>query len=229
MGAEALGAFTLVAAGGFAITALEGQAALIGVPIVFGVVVGLLVYTLSSTSGAQLNPAITLALTLTRRHPIKWVVPYWLAQLFGAFCAAAFVIMIRADELALLTRPAATVQSSHAVLLELLATGILGFVIAYAADAKRSDGSVPAAPVGAAILLGALFAGPLTGGSMNPARSIGPALTAGEFGGLWIYLVGPFLGAAIGMYLHDLLVRPHPFVVVTPEKDQEMTMTEGSP
>lgn len=208
-GAEGFGAFTLVAVGGFALAGLAEELVPIGAPLVFGLVIGLLVYTLARTSGAHLNPAITLALCATRRHPFRLAPAYIAAQLIGGTGGALLVLGVTGNPFALLTQPATDVHVWQAVAIEALATGVLAFVIAAASDAKRSDGSVPAWPIGMAILLGALFAGPFTGGSMNPARSIGPALVALDPAGLWIYLLGPLVGALAGALLHDLLI-PRP-------------------
>lgn len=228
MGAEAFGAFCLVAVGGFAIVGLPAQAAPIGVPIVFGVVVGLLVYTLARTSGAHLNPAITLALCATGRHPLHLAPAYIVSQLLGGTAGAMLVYAISDNPLALLTQPATHIHSGQAIAIEALATGILAFVIAAASDAKRADGSVPATPIGMAILLGALFAGPFTGGSMNPARSIGPALVALDLSLLWVYLVGPIVGALAGALLHDLMASRKKPAGASTKVPSELTPIQGS-
>jgi MIP family channel proteins len=160
---------------------------------------------LSRTSGAHLNPAITLALALTRRHPYARVLPYILAQLAGGLAAAAVVRWASGDAGALLTRTSPNLLPVQAVAIEAIATMILAFVIMHAAAKRSPAGDVAGAPIGLAVLAGALFAGPFTGGSMNPARSIGPALIAADLSGLWLYLVGPALGAVLGALLYDII------------------------
>ncbi len=227
LAAESFGAFCLVAVGGFALVGLSDQLAPVGVPIVFGVVIGLLVYTLARTSGAHLNPAITIALAVTRRHPWRLAPPYIVAQFVGGAAGALLVRVVASDPLALLTQPAPGLSSLNAVAIEALATGLLAFVVAYAADAKTPAGDVPAAPIGFAILLGALFAGPFTGGSMNPARSIGPAWVAGDPLGMWIYLVGPITGAVTGALLHDWVARRRSRAGDTAKVDDSSTRAQG--
>lgn len=114
-----------------------------------------------------------------------------------------------------------------ALLIEAFATALLGFVIAYAADSKRYDGSVPATPIGLAVFLGAVVAGPFTGGSMNPARSIGPAVAAADLSGVWIYLCAPMLGAAMGMFLHDVFTKRRAGVATAPEPGRATMAMEG--
>jgi len=199
--AEALGVFALVFAGcGAIVTEAEhpGTLGSPGVAVVFGLVVMAMVYATGHLSGAHLNPAVTLAFTLTRHLPARETLAYMAAQLAGAIAAAALLLAIWPSAPAELgaTRPSVGVGS--ALVYEATLTAILMFTIMAVATDTRAIGAGAAIAVGGAVGLGALLGGPITGASMNPARSLGPALLSGELGGLWVYLAGPILGAALG-------------------------------
>jgi aquaporin NIP len=198
--AELLGTFALVFAGTGAIVIndLTGAVTHVGVALTFGLVVLALIYALGDVSGAHFNPAVTVGFVLARRFPAREAAPYIGVQLLGACAASLCLRAIFSDN----DRLGATVPRGPAVqsfVLELLLTAFLMFVILNSTTGSREKGLVVGIVVGAVIGLEALFAGPVCGASMNPARSIGPALVSGHLDSLWVYLTAPFLGAALAV------------------------------
>jgi aquaporin NIP len=199
--AEGLAAFVLVFAGCGAIVAdaVYGDAlGTIGVALVFGLVIMAMVHATGHLSGAHINPAVTLAFTLTRHFPAPEAVSYIAAQLVGAVAAALLLFAVWTDQPAELGATVPHVGAGSAVVYEFVMTALLMFVIMAVATDARAAGAAAAIAIGGVIGLDALFGGPVTGASMNPARSFGPALVAGEWTDFWVYLAGPLLGAAAG-------------------------------
>jgi aquaporin NIP len=200
--AEGIAAFALVFAGcGAAVSNAVYDDALghVGVALTFGLVVMAMVYATGHLSGAHINPAVTLAFALTRHFPAREAAAYISAQLAGATLAALALLAIWPDAPAQLgaTVPAAGVATGSALVYELVLTAILMFTIMAVATDTRAVGGAAAIAIGGAVGLDALFGGPVTGASMNPARSLGPAVAAGEWRDFWIYVIGPVAGAAI--------------------------------
>ncbi|HET6999107.1 MAG TPA: MIP family channel protein [Solirubrobacterales bacterium] len=199
--AEAIGAFALVFAGcGAIITEAEHPGALgtVGIALVFGLVIMAMIYATGHLSGAHLNPAVTLAFTLTRHLPARDAVSYIAAQLVGAIAAAALLLAIWPSEPAALGTTLPTVAAGSAFAYEAILSAFLMFTIMAVATDTRAVGAGAAIAIGGVVGLDALFGGPITGASMNPARSLAPALLSGTFQDLWIYLTAPLLGAAAG-------------------------------
>ncbi len=199
--AEAIGAFALVFAGcGAIVTEAEHPGALgtVGIALVFGLVVMAMVYATGHLSGAHLNPAVTLAFTLTRHLPVREAASYIGAQLLGAVAAAALLLAIWPNEPAALGATLPTVGAGSALAYEAILTAFLMFTIMAVATDTRAVGAGAAIAIGGVVGLDALFGGPVTGASMNPARSLAPALLSGTFQDLWLYVAGPILGAAVG-------------------------------
>jgi MIP family channel proteins len=159
-----------------------------------------MVYTFGHVSGAHFNPAVSIGFALGRHFPWPRVVTYGIAQVAGAIAAAATLRWALGDVPIGVTSPSVPVPA--AVAIEAVFTGILMLVITAVATDTRAVGEAAALAIGGAVTLGALVAGPVTGASLNPARSIGPALVSGDLGDLWIYLVGPVLGAIGGAALY---------------------------
>ena len=176
----------------------------VGVAATFGLVIMVMIYALGHVSGAHFNPAVTFAFALTRHFPWPRVGAYWLAQATGAIVAAA---LLRAS-LGNVADVGATVPSGsdrQAFLWEALLTFFLMLVIVAVATDTRAVGEAAAIAIGGTVALDALFGGPVTGASMNPARSLGPALVSGETSSLWVYLLAPLCGAAAGAVVYQLL------------------------
>jgi aquaporin NIP len=199
--AEALGAFALVFAGcGAIVTEAEhpGELGTVGIALVFGLVIMAMVYATGHLSGAHLNPAVTLAFTLTRHLPAREALAYIGAQLLGALAAAALLLAIWPSEPAALGTTLPSVGAGSAFAYEAILTAFLMFTIMAVATDTRAVGAGAAIAIGGVVGLDALFGGPITGASMNPARSLAPALVSGNLDDLWIYLTAPLLGAAAG-------------------------------
>jgi aquaporin NIP len=209
--AEGMAAFALVFAGcGAIITNTTHQASLgaVGVSLTFGLVIMAMVYATGHLSGAHINPAVTVAFTLTRHLPGRDALAYIAAQLAGA-TAAAFVLRAAwPAEPASLGATVPSVAVGTALLYETLLTALLMFVITAVATDTRAVGAAAALAIGGTVGLDALFGGPITGASMNPARSFGPAVAAGEWHDFWIYILGPVLGASLGALAYQLIRVP---------------------
>ena len=210
--AEGLAAFALVFAGCGAIVAdTEYDHALgaVGVALVFGLIIMVMVYATGHLSGAHINPAVTVAFALTRHFPAREALAYVGAQLAGAAAGALVLLAAWTDKPAALGATVPSVGAGSAFLYELLMTAFLMFVIMAVATDTRAVGAAAAIAIGGTVGLDALFGGPVTGASMNPARSFGPALAGGEWSDFWIYVAGPLAGAALGAVSYQL-VRGEP-------------------
>jgi aquaporin Z len=194
--AEAFGTFALVFAGTAAITINEvsgGAVTHLGVSLTFGLIVLAMIFSLGDVSGAHINPAVTLAFYAARRFEGRMVFPYIASQCAGAVLASLTVWAMFADHPRLgSTIPAGSPFQSLA--LEFVMTLILMYVILTVS--KRWQAAVA---VGAVVALEALFGGPISGASMNPARSLAPALVSGHIEHLWVYFAGPILGALLAV------------------------------
>ena len=199
--AEGLATFALVFAGcGAIVTNAEYGEALgaVGVALTFGLIIMVMVYATGHLSGAHINPAVTLAFTVTRHFPGRDAVAYIGAQLAGATLGAAVLLAVWTDKPADLGATVPSVGAGSALVYEVILTAFLMFVIMAVATDTRAVGAAAAIAIGGTVGLDALFGGAVTGASMNPARSFGPALMAGEWDDFWLYIVGPILGAALG-------------------------------
>jgi MIP family channel proteins len=201
LAAEVFGTFALVFAGTGAIVSNDvtgGTVTHVGVALTFGLVVLAMVYAVGDVSGAHLNPAVTLGFFLARRFPGRRVVPYVLSQCLGAVLASGTLrLMFPGHPTLGATLPAGPALQSF--VLELLLTFVLMFVILSVSTGAKEKGALAGVAVGSVIALAALFAGPVSGASMNPARSLAPALVAGRLEHLWLYLAAPALGATAGV------------------------------
>jgi aquaporin NIP len=209
LAAEVVGTFMLVAigAGAAAVNQSTGGAVTgVGICLAFGCVVLAAIYTIGHVSGAHINPAVTFAFWVGGRFPTRDVIPYIAAQLTGATCAAFGLRFVLGSA----ATAAATVPSiplGAALGVEITLTFILMLVVMAVATDARVAGTVAGLAVGAIVVANALMGGPLTGASMNPARSFGPALAIGTWTAHWIYWIGPIVGASIAAWTYDYL-RP---------------------
>ncbi len=184
---------------------LAGGLGAVGVALCFGLVIMAMVFATGHLSGAHLNPAVTVAFALTRHFSARDVGAYVLAQVLGATAAALCLLAVWPNAPADLGATVPSIAAGGALLYEVLLTAILMFVITAVATDVRAVGSGAALAIGGAVALDALFGGPVTGASMNPARSLGPALAAGQWESFWVYLAGPLAGAALGALAYQLI------------------------
>ena len=208
--AEATGTFALVFAGCGAIMveAKTGALGQVGIAITFGLVIMAMIYAVGHISGAHFNPAVTFAFALSRHFPWQRLATYWAAQLTGAIAAAA---MLRAS-LGDLADVGATVPSGsagQAFVWELVLSFFLMFVIMAVATDTRAVGEAAAIAIGGTVGLDAMFGGPITGASMNPARSLGPALIAPQFDSIWVYLLAPLVGTTLAALAYQAVKGKH--------------------
>ena len=197
--AELIGTFTLVFAGAGAlmVDAKTHQLGHVGVAITFGLVIMAMIYAVGHVSGAHFNGAVTFAFALTRHFPWSRAAAYWAAQLTGAILAAA---LLRAS-LGNIAHVGATLPSGsqgQSFLWEVVMSAFLMFVILAVATDTRAVGEAAAIAIGGTILLDAMLGGPISGASMNPMRSMGPALVSGDLHALWLYILAPIAGTSIG-------------------------------
>lgn len=208
-GAELVGTYALVTAGCGAIMVNAETAALghIGIAFTFGLVIMVMIAATGHISGAHFNPAVTVAFALTRHFPWREVPFYVGGQTMGAILGSLTLRLVIGDAANLgATLPAGSVGQSFG--LEVLLTASLMFVIISVATDTRAVGETAAIAIGATVAVNALWAGPISGASMNPARSLGPALVAGIGQDQWIYIVAPLIGAAIGGLLYQWIRQP---------------------
>jgi MIP family channel proteins len=212
-GAEAIGAFALVFAGCGAIVAEAehpGTLGNVGIGLVFGLVIMAMIYATGHLSGAHLNPAVTIAFVATRHFPRAEAAAYLLAQVLGALLAAALLAAIWPSQPGALGATLPSVGAGSAFAYEVVLSAFLMFVIMAVATDARAVGAGAAIAIGATVGLDAIFGGPITGASMNPARSLGPALVTGELHDLWIYLTAPVVGTLLGALAYQLVRGEHP-------------------
>jgi len=207
--AEGIGTFGLVFAGCGAIvidTLSKGQITHVGVGLVFGLIITVMIYSLGHISGAHFNPAVTLGFVVARHFPVKRLFGYWLAQYSGAILAAGCLRLLFGTVANLgTTLPMGSGGAWQSFGLEALLTFFLMFVIMAMATDTRAVGQAAALAIGSTVALEALFAGPISGASMNPARSLGPALVSFTWTAQWVYLLAPFLGALAGALVYRVL------------------------
>jgi MIP family channel proteins len=209
LAAEFVGTFGLVFAGTGAviINAVSGGTVThVGIGLTFGLIVMVMIYAFGHVSGAHLNPAVTLAFAAGRHFPWRLVPQYWAAQLAGGIVASIVHLLLFGNVANLgATLPAGSAGQSFG--LEIVLTLILMVVITSVATDTRAVGQAAAIAIGGTIGLEALFAGPISGASMNPARSLAPAILSGTWQDQWIYVAGPAIGAVIGVFVYTV-IRP---------------------
>ena len=211
--AEAIGTFALVFAGCGAIMVNAKTDALghLGIAATFGLVIMCMIFALGHISGAHFNPAVSLAFTLTRHLPLRDMLAFWAAQLAGAILAATLLVQSLGDVAnAGATSPSGSTLQAFGW--ETLLTFFLMLVIMSVATDNRAAGTNAAIAIGGTVGFDALFGGPVTGASMNPARSLGPAVASGDYQHIWIYLVAPLVGAVLGALTYEFIRAEKPQV-----------------
>ena len=230
--AEALGTFGLIFVGCGAITVdtlSGGQVTHVGVGLVFGLIITVMIYTFGHISGAHFNPAVTLAFVIVRHFPVRRLIGYWIAQLLGAMLAAASLRLLLGDVARLgATIPAGSGGAWQSFGLEALLTFFLMIVIMAMATDTRAVGQAAALAIGATVGLEAPFAGPICGASMNPARSLGPALIGWTWTAQWVYLLAPMIGAVAGAYIYRFLREASSRSAMTETVDHEQPKEENT-
>jgi MIP family channel proteins len=210
--AEAIGTFALVLAiCGAAVTDHERHGAIgpVGVGLAAFLVLVAAVGSLGHLSGAHFNPGVSLSFFLTRHLPRRDLAAYVTAQLTGATIAALVLLVVWPGHPADLGATLPTISSGRALLLEIVLTGLLMFVIMSVATDTRAVGAPAALAIGAGVGLAAIAFGPLTGASLNTARSFGPALASGQWSHFWIYVAGPLVGAPLGAFAYQFVRGAH--------------------
>jgi aquaporin NIP len=210
--AEALGTSALVFAGCGAIitnTEREGTLGTVGVSLVFGLVILAGIAAVGHISGAHFNPAVTTSFFLTRHLPGREAGTYIAAQLAGATAGALLLWVVWPGKPADLGATVPSIAVGRAVIVEGAMSALLMLVILSVATDTRAAGAPAAIAIGATIALDALFGGPLTGASMNPARSFAPALVSGQWKDFWVYLAGPLIGAPLGAFAYQFVRGEH--------------------
>jgi aquaporin Z len=205
--AEFIGTFTLVFCGTGAVIINDisnGQVTHIGIAITFGLVVMAMIYAVGEVSGAHMNPAVTIAFAVNKTFAWKETIPYIVSQVLGAIAASLVLKMLFPSSLLLgATLPSGSAMQSF--ILEIFLTFFLMFVVLQVATGSKEQGMFAGLAIGSVVLLEAMFAGPVSGASMNPARSLAPALISGHLDDLWIYLTAPFIGALIAVVVYKII------------------------
>ena len=210
--AEFLGTFTLVLIGVGSI--MTGKADLLGVALAHGLAIAVMIGAFAASSGAHFNPAVSFAMLITRRMNISEFATYVLAQLAGATVAALLLKAVYPAAVGAATgvgTPALGdgVSTGNGFIVEVLTTFLLVTIIfGLAVDKRTPFAGIASISIGATIVLDILWAGPLTGAAMNPARWFGPALASGNWGNGWIWIAGPLVGGAIAALAYQTLIKP---------------------
>ncbi|KAJ1426177.1 Major intrinsic protein [Sesbania bispinosa] len=206
--AEVVGTYFLIFAGCASVVVNKNNdnvVTLPGISIVWGLVVMVLVYSVGHISGAHFNPAVTIAFATIKRFPWKQVPAYVAAQVLGSTLASGTLRLIFSGKHDQFSGTLPAGSNLQAFFIEFIITFYLTFIISGVATDNRAIGELAGIAVGSTVLLNVMFAGPITGASMNPARSIGPAFVHHEYRGIWVYLVSPILGAVAGAWVYNII------------------------
>jgi aquaporin Z len=205
--AEALGTFAILffGTGSFIVDQMTGGGiSHVGISVTFGFTVMAMIYALGNISGAHFNPAVTIAFYFSGRFSGKEVLPYVLAQCIGALAGSGLLFLLFPEA----THRGETVPSNtvmQAFVLEMVLTFFLMLTIIHVAHGSKEQGMFAGLAIGSVVLMASLFAGPVCGASMNPARSLAPAIMSGHFQSLWLYVVAPVLGAVSSVFVWKYL------------------------
>jgi len=204
---EFIGTFAIVFCGTGAIIINQetnGAITHAGIAATFGLIVMTMIYALGNISGAHFNPAVTIAFTVVKKFPVKEVFPYLLSQVAGGF-TASIILKLLFPENQFLGSTIPTGSAMQSFVLEIIITFFLMFVIVSVAHGSKEQGLFAGLAIGSVVMLDAMFAGPICGASMNPARSFAPAIVSGHIEHLWIYITAPLLGACLAVFVWKYL------------------------
>lgn len=209
--AEVIGTYILMFCGTGAVIIDEqthGGVTHIGVAVTFGLVVMSLIYAIGSLSGCHINPAVTLAFSLAKKFPAKNILPYILSQTTGALLASLTLkYLFPANQNLGATIPSGS--DGQSFIIEIILTFILMLVVINVATGSKEQGMFAGLAIGSVVLFEAMFAGPVSGASMNPVRSFAPALISGNLDHIWVYLTAPVIGAALAILCWHYLFKNH--------------------
>jgi len=206
---ESIGTFSMIFCGTGAMTINEvtsGDVSHVGIAITWGLIVMAMIYAFGEISGAHFNPAVTIAFAYAKKFEWKEVPKYILAQCIGAVAASSILLFLFPDS-EFLGGTIPSIDSSKAFVLELILTYFLMVVIINVSTGSKETGTMAGIAIGGVVLLEAMFAGPVTNASMNPARSFAPALLSGNWQHQWLYFIAPVIGALLAV-LTCKLVKP---------------------
>ncbi|KAL4627248.1 hypothetical protein ACB092_05G154900 [Castanea dentata] len=206
--AEAVGTYFLIFAGCAAVVVNLDKNKVVtlpGIAIVWGLAVMVLVYSVGHISGAHFNPAVTIAFATCKRFPLKQVPAYIAAQVLGSILASGTLRLLFEGQQNQFAGTLPAGSNMQSFVIEFIITFYLMFVISGVATDTRAIGELAGLAVGSTVLLNVMFSGPITGASMNPARSLGPAIVHSEYRGIWIYMVAPILGAISGAWVYNVI------------------------
>lgn len=198
---EFIGTFAMIFCGTGAMTINEitgGDVTHVGIGITWGLIVMAMIYAFGEISGAHFNPAVSIAFAYAKKFSWKEVPKYIFFQVAGAF-AASLLLMWLFPKSELLGATIPTVDVWRAFVLELILTFFLMVVIINVSTGSKEIGMMAGIAIGSVVLLEALFAGPITNASMNPARSLAPNIVSGNIKGLWLYILAPIIGALLAV------------------------------
>ncbi|KAL5739056.1 hypothetical protein ACOSQ2_028236 [Xanthoceras sorbifolium] len=185
----------------------EHKVAKLGASVAGGLIVTVMIYAVGHISGAHMNPAVTLAFSATRHFPWRQVPMYAAAQLTGAISAALTLrVLLHPIQRVGTTSPAGT--ELQALIMEIVVTFSMMFVTSAVATDSKAVGELAGVAVGSAVCITSILAGPVSGGSMNPARTIGPAIASSYYKGIWVYVVGPVTGTLMGAWAYSFIREP---------------------
>ncbi|KAL9359316.1 hypothetical protein Peur_047439 [Populus x canadensis] len=212
--AELMGTYILVFVGcGAALTDRVQRLNMLGIAVVWGAVLMAAIYALGHVSGAHFNPAVSIALAVVRKFSWKEVPMYVLAQVLGSTLASLTLRMLFREQgniQPIVNQYSDPTSDLEAIVWEFIITFILMFTICGVATDPRANKDLSGVAIGGAVMFNAMIAGPITGASMNPARSLGPALVSGVYKNLWVYIVSPILGAMAAAAVYSVLRVPEP-------------------
>ncbi|GFQ03200.1 aquaporin nip1-2 [Phtheirospermum japonicum] len=206
--AETIGTFFLIFAGcAAAVVDADKEKALthVGVAIVWGLVLMVMIYSLGHISGAHFNPAVTIAFATCKRFPLLQVPAYIAAQMLGATLASGTLRLLFSGPQDQFAGTLPSGSDTQSLALEFIITFLLMFVISGVATDNRAIGELAGLAIGSTLLINVMMAGPISGASMNPARSLGPAIAASNYKGIWIYMLGPTAGAIAGAWVYNII------------------------